>query len=144
MRQSTLRLTAPPVPDLLEAVHQERLFQMAALHEWKHPELAFLFAVPNGGYRAKATAAAMKRQGQKAGVPDCFLPVPRGPYHGLWIEMKRLRSGTMTEEQRLWQTFLLSQGYWAVLCRGTDAAWHEIMAYLALPQSPTGLSYNSI
>ena len=76
----TLVLTEPKRPDPLESWHQEMLIRTAALHERQHPELRYLFAVPNGGYRHKATAAAMQRQGCRAGVPDLCLPVPRGGY----------------------------------------------------------------
>ena len=53
-----------------------------------HPELAMLYAVPNGGRRDKAEAAHLKMQGVKAGVPDLCLAVPKGKYHGLYIELK--------------------------------------------------------
>lgn len=52
-----------------------------------HPELSMLYAVPNGGRRDKAEAAHLKRQGVRAGVPDLCLAVPKGKYHGLYIEL---------------------------------------------------------
>mgnify|MGYP004433785991 CR=1 FL=1 len=38
--------------------------------------------------RDARTAANLKRQGVKAGVPDLHLPVARGGYNGLYIELK--------------------------------------------------------
>ena len=54
----------------------------------RFPELKLLFHVPNGGKRNAAEAARFKAMGVKAGVPDLCLPVPRGGYAGLYIEMK--------------------------------------------------------
>jgi hypothetical protein len=50
--------------------------------------LGTIFAVPNGGYRSKATAGRMKSEGLKAGVWDIFIPVQMGQHCGMWIEMK--------------------------------------------------------
>lgn len=70
-----------------ESGHQEALFNWAGYNMQRMPELEYLHHVPNGGKRDKATAIALKRQGVKAGVPDVVLPVPRGEYHGLYIEL---------------------------------------------------------
>lgn len=54
---------------LNEANEQTALFHWAAFaakHE--HPELALMFAVPNGGHRHPVVAAKLKAQGVKAGV----------------------------------------------------------------------------
>lgn len=115
-----------------EDQEQAWLFQWAARNRDKRPELARLFAVPNGGHRSKRTAAVLKLTGVKRGVPDIFLPVPRGEYHGLWIEMKSLaKSARPSPEQREWLAYLNEAGYRAVVCRGFEAARDEIISYLA-------------
>jgi hypothetical protein len=59
-----------------------------------------------------------------------MLPVARGGYHGLFIEMKRQKGGTVSPTQRDWIEYLLAQGYQAVVCRGFDAAREVIEQYL--------------
>lgn len=50
-----------------ESGHQEALFSWAAYRTGLMPELQYMYHVPNGGKRDKATAAVLKRQGVKAG-----------------------------------------------------------------------------
>lgn len=66
-----------------------------------HPELSMLYAVPNGGRRDKAEAAHLKRQGVRAGVPDLCLAVPKGKYHGLYIELKVGNNKTSEHQDKL-------------------------------------------
>ena len=101
----------------------------ATLHERRWPELALLHAVPNGGHRHPAVASAMKAEGVKRGVPDLDLPVPRGRWHGLRIEMKA-KGGRLAPEQRWWIEKLHEQGYRAVMCVGWEAARDTILDYL--------------
>lgn len=100
-----------------------------ALGDW--PELRWLFAVPNGGWRAKRTAAAMKAEGAQAGVPDYLLPVGRGGYAGLAIELKTA-TGRVRPEQREWLAMLEGQGWRAVVARGWEEAWDVVRDYMAL------------
>ena len=53
-----------------EHAHQVALFDWANLHLGRMPELAAMYAIPNGGARSKATAGKLKAEGVKAGVPD--------------------------------------------------------------------------
>ena len=69
--------------------------------------------------------------GVKAGVPDLFLPVSRGGYAGLFIELKRRRGGQISSEQKAWIAALLNEGYCASVCRGFDAATELIDKYIA-------------
>lgn len=71
-----------------ESVEQKLVVEWARRAECTWPEIALLHHIPNGGQRDKAVAAKLKTEGVKAGVPDLCLPVPRGKYHGLYIEMK--------------------------------------------------------
>lgn len=120
--------TPPTAP--LEDAEQRVIFQWAAMEAAAYPELGLLYAIPNGGKRAIKTAIALKAQGVKAGVPDMCLPVARGAYHGLYIELKRQRGGTVSDNQKEWITALMGQGYKAVVCRGADEAIGTIKSYL--------------
>lgn len=113
-----------------EAQEQAALFRWAAFASGTHPELRLLFHVPNGGSRDPIEARHLKEQGVKAGVPDMFLPVPRGGYHGLFIELKRSKGGVVSEDQRAWLDRLRLQGYRAEVARGWDAAREIIEEYL--------------
>ena len=83
----------------------------------------------------------MKRQGVRRGVPDLFLPIPRGGYFGLWIEMKRTNASPSdtSDAQRDWHELLREQGYCVYICKGCLRAWRVLVWYMSLP--PTrGLS----
>ncbi len=89
---------------------QVNLFKWAKLAEGAMPELAALFAVPNGGARHPAVAWKMKAEGVKPGVPDVMLAVSCGGYHGLWLELKAGKNRE-SEAQRAWIARLLRNGY---------------------------------
>jgi len=107
------------------------LVYQARLKESEYPDLWLLHAIPNGGFRPPKVALEMKEEGAKAGVPDLFLPVPRGQYHGFYLEMKA-KGGRVRKEQKEWLAKLEAQGY------KTDVAWSDneglekLIAYLEL------------
>lgn len=86
------------------------------------PELATLYHVPNGGARSKASAGKLRAEGVVAGVPDYHWPLSRRGYHGLWIELKRQRGGTVRAEQHAFAEALRSQGHCVRVCRGAAEA----------------------
>lgn len=112
-----------------EAADQETLFQWAALNDNTYPELSLLYHIPNGGSRNKIEAANLKRQGVKAGVPDICLPVARGKYHGLYIELKHGKN-KLSDNQKIWLKRLQNQGYLAICCYGWEEAARAIEKYL--------------
>ena len=112
-----------------EATEQERLISWAGWQQNRFPELKLLFHIPNGGSRNALEAANLKRQGVKAGVPDLFLPVAKGKYHGLFIEMKWGKN-TVTDKQDDWLHDLTVQGYKAAVCYGADEAIDVLETYM--------------
>lgn len=114
-----------------EHEEQAELMRWARMHEARCPELALLFAVPNGGARHIAVAARLQHEGVKAGVPDLHLPVARGEYHGLWLEMKVGRNRP-TSAQVWWIEHLREQGYRVAVCYDWHQAWAVICDYLGI------------
>lgn len=111
-----------------EHAHQTALFCWCAANLDEHPELRLFHAIPNGGLRSKAQAGKLKAEGVKPGVPDCFLPVARGKYYGLYIEMKKpaMRPkrgglGGVSTEQKVFIDYVRNEGYSAYVCY----SWHE-------------------
>ena len=117
-------------PAPTEHDEQKHLMRLVSLHSGRWPELGLLYAVPNGGQRHPAIASKLKAEGVKPGVPDLCLPVPRCGCHGLYIELKRIKGSTTSDEQKAWISALQGQGYRAVVCKGADEAWSVIQAYL--------------
>lgn len=78
-----------------------------------------------------AQGAARKRMGVKKGVPDFCLPVQRGGYAGLYLEMKR-PGGHVREEQHRWLEHLDTQGYCTAVCYGWEQARDRLIAYMEM------------
>ena len=122
------------IPAPTEAQEQSALFRWAAYSTGAYPELQLLYHVPNGGSRNRLEAHNLKLQGVKPGVPDIVLPVARGQWHGLYIELKRTEKGRLSEAQKWWLEALTRAGYRAVCCKGWKAAQEEIIRYLNVPE----------
>lgn len=93
-----------------------------------------LFAIPNGGQRNIIVATKLKAEGVRSGVPDLMLPVRRGGFGGLFIEMKKVK-GRATESQNDWNLFLREQNYCAAICCGFDEAKQFVNSYLLLEKN---------
>lgn len=102
----------------------------------------YLHHSPNGGKRHIATALNFKAMGTQAGFPDLFLFIPKGRYHGLFIELKtpkgkavdgKIRqAGKVSDNQQAMLDRLNAVGYKAVVCYGANGAIDEIKSYLGL------------
>jgi hypothetical protein len=118
-----------------EDAEQQEVFSWLKSYHYRIYDLTF--SIPNGGSRGKYESAMFKLTGVKPGVPDMFCAYPAGPYHGLFIEMKRkIGDGTgkpvTSKEQKEWQTRLRAQGYVCYVCYGADEAIDTINKYLRL------------
>lgn len=123
----------------VEHQHQVTVATWALLHERKYPELALLYAIPNGGQRHAAVASKLKAEGVKPGVLDLNLPVARGGFLGLWIEMKA-GTNTTTDHQDRWINGLAGQGHLVALCWTADWAIEILADYTKGKLCKTGLT----
>ena len=112
-----------------ESVEQQALFRWAAFAAGKHPELRLLYHVPNEGKRSALQGARMRAEGLRAGVPDICLPVQRGGYSALYIELKAGRNKP-TDDQLAWLAALDAAGNKTAVCWGWQAARKAVMEYL--------------
>lgn len=77
----------------------------------------------------------MKSEGQKRGVADLFLSIPRNApldnwkKHGLYIETKT-DIGKQSKEQKEFQKAVESQGYQYTICRSIEEFIKTINDYL--------------
>jgi len=115
----------------LERAEQCAVIQWAALMERQHPELALLFAIPNGGSRHRIEAFNLKRSGVRPGVPDLCLPVSRQGYHALYIEMKSIKGKVSLKQEGL-ITQLRVHGNYAEVCNSSIVAIGHLKWYLGI------------
>lgn len=90
----------------------------------------FLIHIPNEGKRSFFSGKKLKRMGLKRGVSDFFLAYPSGKYHGLWIELKRLKLSKCTDEQIDWVKNMNTLDYKAQFAYGWERARDFIIDYL--------------
>lgn len=126
-----------------EDTEQAAVITWAKYREVARPELKLLHHCPNGGSRNKAEAVKLKQMGVKAGVPDLHLPVPKGSYNGLYIEMK-YGSGTIQKTQREFLKAAAAYGNYCCVCYGAEEAIEIIQQYIDLKQIDTGAGENKM
>lgn len=89
--------------------------------------------IPNEGKRSPWRGAEEVRMGLATGFPDLFLPLARGKYHGLMIEMK-VTGGRLSSDQRKWLVLLRDSGYATAVCYGAEEAINIITKYKKLEE----------
>jgi hypothetical protein len=115
-----------------EHAHQSALIDWWKLQHKKYglPEFS-LYAIPNSGKRTPQQGAWMVAEGLRKGVLDLHLPVPRGGFISLWVEMK-FGTGKLTQEQKEFKAWQESIGAKCVVCYTWIEARDEIKSYLKL------------
>jgi hypothetical protein len=80
-----------------------------------------IFAIPNGGKRDKITAMKLKNEGVLPGVPDLFIPAWR-----LFVEMKKVKGGALSKDQKEVIPELEAIGYTVIVGYGSDDALEKV------------------
>ncbi len=116
----------------LEEKEQEAIFKWIRSNQIREPKLQLAYGTLNGVRLVPKLRGKVKKQGNRAGVPDIVLPAKSfdGEYPGLYIELKRVKGGKVSKEQKTYLEMLREQGFRAVVCKGHQAAIELIDTYL--------------
>ena len=121
----------------LKAMEAQETEEQAALIEWWGwcckrfgLEPYDLFHIPNEGTGSAVRGRLQKKQGLRPGCPDLMLTAPVGPYHGLFVEMKKARLARTSHEQDIFHARLRERGYAVAVCFGATQARMAIAHYL--------------
>ena len=111
--------------------------QQIALIKWFKYQYQgkIIFAIPNGamlGGNKYALMRKMKQEGLLPGASDLFIPIPKGNYCGLFIEMKNLGATVckVSEDQKWFLDEMRIAGYAAEWAAGFDKAKDIIENYM--------------
>jgi hypothetical protein len=110
--------------------HAEQV-TLVAEFERTYPNVV-IFAIPNGGLRNPVVAQKLKLEGVKKGVPDLFIPAWQ-----TWVEMKRIKGGRLSTDQKRMKQHLESYGYTVLVCNGWQDAMQQCKAVFDQLQTVT-------
>lgn len=122
----------------------EHVEQVTLINWWRDNCKTFgldervLFCIPNSSRLSGGGRIYKWAEGLRSGVPDLILAVLRVNMAmtkmtaGLFIEMKRIKSGKVSDEQAAYHTLLRAQGYAVEVCYGAEEAKAAIKRYLGV------------
>jgi hypothetical protein len=118
--------TSLPIP----TEHEEQVRVINWCDTFADRRASLIYSHLNGLRAPLGAVVKAKASGGRKGLPDLFLPVPSQGYHGLYIEMKRLKLSKVSTEQTEWIERLRSMGYRVEVCKGHETAIDTIKEYL--------------
>ena len=83
-----------------------------------------IYAIPNGGHRAVSVGKSLKAEGVTPGVPDLHIPA-----WGLWVEMKRVKGGKLSDDQMGMIGHLEGIGQKVIVGRGARDASEQVLRF---------------
>lgn len=112
-----------------------------------HPNVLF-WSDGSGNFLTRTQAGMAKMLRSSGGVPDLFIALPRGKYHGCFIELKResaavyLKTGVLSTNPHIQQQAevlqsLTNAGYYANFGLGYEDTVRQLSWYFKLPGQPT-------
>jgi len=109
-----------------EAEEQEAFVEWLSIYGIAH------FAAPSSFFGDKSKRfygmiAKLKKQGWSSGWPDLVILLPGKV---LFIEMKRIKGGVVSEQQKAWHKALADLNYDVYVCNGAEDAIACVKQYL--------------
>lgn len=95
----------------------------------------YIFHIANERTCSPQEGRRLKRMGVMKGVSDLFVAIPRGEYHGMFLELKT-QNGAISPHQYDFLERMEQQGYRCAVAKGYTEARALLAEYLgiALPQ----------
>lgn len=84
-----------------------------------------IFHIPNGGKRSITQAMKFQKMGVKPGIPDLYVPEWK-----LWIEMKRVKGGVLSKDQKAIIAYLESIGDSVIIGKGWEDARKKTLEFM--------------
>ena len=125
-----------------EDTEQIAVITWARLNTGKYPDLKWLHHIPNGGKRNRNQAVKFKAMGVVAGVSDLCLPIPKGKYCGLYIEMK-YEGGKLRDTQKDFLEAMEKAGHFVATCYSSETAIEILRSYVNLTDDAAGIFENN-
>jgi hypothetical protein len=118
----------------LEHIEQKEVFLWIRQNQDRYPKLKWVFSTLNGVRLQPKLRKEMKLQGNRKGVFDIVLPFKShdDKYPGMYLELKRLKLGTVSTHQEEFGVFVASEGYEALVCKGHVTAIFAIKRYMGI------------
>jgi hypothetical protein len=121
--------------EMTEHQIQEAIFSWFEVAVNKYPDLDLAYSTASGVRMPIGLLMKCKRLGiVKKGLPDIVIPIPKGPYHSMYIELKITKSSPSrtSAEQINYVDRLNSLGHYAIVLKGFNNTVNEIEKYLRL------------
>jgi hypothetical protein len=134
LTQSHKPLVPLPLPTRKpkSGVESERRAQQR-LVQWMYEAKVPFYAICNGADVSPHHRQTLLSEGMSPGMFDLCLPLARGCYHSMYLELKRSDGGSgMSDAQKAWQKVLQENGHFAVCCHGYEKAKEAVEWYLSL------------
>ncbi|WP_229182871.1 VRR-NUC domain-containing protein [Bradyrhizobium oropedii] len=124
-----VRLLGIPTKPKRKLKTEEHDAQVELFRDHIRPRLVegvVVFAIPNGGHRAKREAIKIKEEGGEPGVPDIFA-IHLGQVY--FLEMKKAKGGRVSRDQRAMMARLTAAGAICAVAKGLDEAVRQLEAW---------------
>lgn len=110
---------------------QQAIVKWARFQACTLPELQLLYAVPNGANVSTPNRIRLVAEGLRKGIPDLHLPIARGEFNSLYIEVKT-EKGKLSKDQEEMFNQLELFGNKVVIVRSLFQGIHVLTTYLSL------------
>lgn len=137
----TVKKTKPKVLKKTEGEKPKKVFAESELQQtcvkWFRLQYKkyLLLSIPNGavlrGDKAERAIqmSILKAEGLYVGAADLLLLLPKGKFHGLFVEMKT-KIGVQSEYQKKFEKIVVEQGYGYAIARTFDDFQRIIESYI--------------